>query len=145
MFKKTKNVRWHFCVRLTNGSLLRILSKDPTMDRWNTCWSESLIAKSKLHGVSSTRETTWIGTVSNIPADLLGDPVEREAIQKILAGMDCIPVFFVVDDDNPDDDATARTSDSLLDLMYLGFCKQVLWPSFHNVNLLDLATIGWGQ
>ena len=59
--------------------------------------------------------------------------------------MDCIPIFFVVDDDNPDDDATARTSDSLLDLMYLGFCKQVLWPSFHNVNLLDLATIGWGQ
>ena len=23
MFKKTKNVRWHFCLRLTNGRLLR--------------------------------------------------------------------------------------------------------------------------
>jgi trehalose 6-phosphate synthase/phosphatase len=29
--------------------------------------------------------------------------------------------------------------------MYLGFCKQVLWPSFHNVDLLDLAMNGWGQ
>ena len=119
-----------------------ILSKDPTTDRWNACWSESLIAKSELHGVSSTRDTTWIGTVSNILADLLGDPVEWEVIRIILSGMDCIPVFFVADDDDPDDDATARASDLLLDLMYLGFCKQVLWPSFHNVDLLDLATIG---
>ena len=33
----------------------------------------------------------------------------------------------------------------VLDNMYLGFCKQVLWPSFHNVDLLDLATCGWGS
>mmetsp|Transcript_43467 Transcript_43467/g.91312 ORF Transcript_43467/g.91312 Transcript_43467/m.91312 type:complete len:1357 (+) Transcript_43467:272-4342(+) len=109
-----------------------ILSRDPVTSQWNACWSESLIAKSELHGVSSTRKTTWIGTVSNIPSQLLQDPLERTAIQTVLEGMDCIPIFFT-------------ENESLLDLMYLGFCKQVLWPSFHNVDLLDLATNGWGQ
>lgn len=119
-----------------------ILSRDPNSMQWNACWSESLIAKSELHGVSSTRKTTWIGTVSNIPAPLLKDPTEREAIRQTLLGMDCIPIFFTGDDS----DSNGETFDeSLLDLMYLGFCKQVLWPSFHNVDLLDLATNGWGQ
>jgi len=109
-----------------------ILSRDPLTFRWNACWSESLIAKSELNSVSSTRNTTWIGTVNNIPMALLQDPFERAAIRDVLEGMDCIPIFFTEDE-------------SLLDLMYLGFCKQVLWPSFHNVDLLDLATNGWGQ
>lgn len=111
-----------------------ILSRDPETSQWNACWSESLIAKSELHGMSSTRKTTWIGTVSNIPVPLLQDPAERAAIEKVLEGMDCIPIFF-----------TDEHSESLQDLMYLGFCKQVLWPSYHNVDLLDLATNGWGQ
>jgi len=111
-----------------------ILSRDPDTSEWNACWSESLISKSELHGVSAMRKTTWIGTVSNIPVPLLQDPSERRAIQRVLEGMDCIPIFF-----------TDEHSESLLDLMYLGFCKQVLWPSFHNVDLLDLATNGWGQ
>ena len=31
---------------------------------------------------------------------------------------------------------------------YNGFCKQVLWPAFHNIDLLDLAKeklVGWDQ
>mmetsp|Transcript_18824 Transcript_18824/g.37984 ORF Transcript_18824/g.37984 Transcript_18824/m.37984 type:complete len:1293 (+) Transcript_18824:109-3987(+) len=108
-----------------------ILTRDLETSSWTACWSESLIAKSEMHGVSSTRKTTWLGTVSNIPVQTLRDPKEREAIRKVLEPMDCIPIFF--------------EEEHLLDLMYLGFCKQVLWPSFHNVDLLELATNGWGQ
>ncbi|KAL3826455.1 hypothetical protein ACHAXA_011264 [Cyclostephanos tholiformis] len=116
-----------------------ILSRDYATSTWSACWSESLISKSELHGVSSTRSTTWIGTVSNVPEDLLADSEEREAIRRLLGGMDCIPVFFF------DDNTAGGEKDNLLDLMYLGFCKQVLWPSFHNVDFLDLAMNGWGQ
>ena len=28
---------------------------------------------------------------------------------------------------------------------YLGMCKQVLWPAFHNVDLLDLSTSSYGN
>ena len=138
-----------------------ILTKDPETSKWNACWSESLIAKSQRESVSSTRKTTWIGTVSNIPPALLQDPKEREAIRLVLANMEkegpfnndtatasddptCIPIFFVDDSPLVEDDG-AKSKESLTDRMYLGFCKQVLWPSFHNVDLLDLATNGWGQ
>ena len=112
-----------------------ILSRDPSMGEWTACWSESLIAKSELHGVSSTRKSTWIGTISSIPQQILADPKEQEAIRQVLKEMDCIPIFFT----------ESHIPENLLDLMYLGFCKQVLWPSYHNVDLLDLATNGWGQ
>ena len=95
--------------------------------------SESLIAKTELNSISSTRKTTWIGSVS-ADRDILSDPAEREKVAEVLGRMNCIPVFF---HDVGDGD--------VLDRMYLGFCKQVLWPSYHNVDLLDLATSGWGQ
>ena len=122
--------------------------EDPETAAWTACWSESLIAKTETHGVSSTRKTRWIGTVSSIPQTFLADAEEREAIRRVLEPMDCIPIFFV--DDDPPTQSTATNhlpedSSSVVDLMYLGFCKQVLWPSFHNVDLLDLATNGWGQ
>ena len=148
-----------------------ILTKDPVTSKWDACWSESLIAKSQRESVSSTRKTTWIGTVSNIPPHLLQDPKEREAIRLVLANMEkegpafnddntntaasddptCIPIFFVDDDSPPPTTEDTKSNsnvtkkESLTDRMYLGFCKQVLWPSFHNVDLLDLATNGWGQ
>ena len=109
-----------------------ILTKDN--NEWTACWSESLIAKSEIQSVSSTRKTIWVGTVSNIPQEYLKDESEREAIRSVLRGMDCIPIFF-----------TEEKYESVLEFMYLGFCKQVLWPSYHNVDLLDLATNGWGQ
>jgi len=138
-----------------------ILTRDPQTSAWTACWSESLIAKTETHGVSSTRKTRWIGTVSSIPAQYLLDPHEREAIRAVLRPMDCIPVFFVEEGDilpaveragatsasasTSTSVSTSVSTESILDLMYLGFCKQVLWPSFHNVDLLDLATNGWGQ
>ena len=103
-------------------------------NEWTACWSESLIAKSEIQSVSSTRKTIWVGTVSNIPQEYLKDESERNAIRAVLQSMDCIPIFF-----------TEEHYESVLEFMYLGFCKQVLWPSYHNVDLLDLATNGWGQ
>ncbi|EJK53686.1 hypothetical protein THAOC_26823, partial [Thalassiosira oceanica] len=100
---------------------------------WSAVWSESLIAKTELSSISSTRKTTWIGSVS-ADREILKDPAEREKMSAVLGKMNCIPVFF---HDVGDDD--------LLDRMYMGFCKQVLWPSYHNVDLLDQATSGWGQ
>lgn len=110
-----------------------ILSRDAITSTWEACWAESLIAKTEKDGISSTRKTTWIGTVSNVPESTLMDPNERDAIRTLLKGMDCIPVFFYDDEYLLDNN------------MYLGFCKQVLRPSFHNVDLLDLAMNGWGQ
>jgi len=111
-----------------------ILSKNSATNEWTACWSESLIAKSEIQSITSTRQTYWVGTVSNIPQELLKDENEQRAIRAVLRGMDCIPVFF-----------TDAKYESVIEFMYLGFCKQVLWPSFHNVDLLDLATNGWGQ
>ena len=115
-----------------------ILSRDAATSTWEACWAESLIAQTKQDGISSTRKTTWIGTVSNVPITMLADAKEREAVRTLLKGMDCIPVFFF------DEDHT-KEEERLLNDMYLGFCKQVLRPSFHNVDLLDLAMNGWGQ
>ncbi|KAL7488757.1 hypothetical protein ACHAW6_014361 [Cyclotella cf. meneghiniana] len=111
-----------------------ILTRDPATSSWTACWSESLIAKSEIQSVSSTRKTVWVGTVSNIPQEFMKDEQERNAIRDVLKTMDCIPIFFV-----------EEKYESVIEFMYLGFCKQVLWPSFHNVDLLDLATNGWGQ
>ena len=111
-----------------------ILTRDPASGEWTACWSESLIAKSEIQSVASTRRTIWLGTVSNIPQECLNDEKELDAIKEVLMGMNCIPVFF-----------NEEKYDSVVEFMYLGFCKQVLWPSFHNVDLLDLATNGWGQ
>ena len=115
-----------------------ILSRDAVTSKWEACWAESLIAQTKQDGISSTRKTTWIGTVSNVPITMLADANEREAIRTLLKGMDCIPVFFFNEDQT-------KEEEKLLNDMYLGFCKQVLRPSFHNVDLLDLAMNGWGQ
>ena len=120
-----------------------ILTKDESTAKWNACWSESLIAKSKIGGISNTRKTTWIGTV-DVPDESLQDPQEREAIRQVLAEMDCIPIFLM--DEGDDQQKTGNSkSETLVDRMYLGYCKQVLWPSFHNVDLLALATNSWGQ
>ena len=71
--------------------------------------------------------------------DILKDPAERANLSAVLGVMNCIPVFF---DGIGNDELKCSV---LLDRMYFGFCKQVLWPSYHNVDPLDLATSGWGQ
>jgi len=98
--------------------------KDVATDKWHASWSESLI--SNTDGKSKYKRT-WIGTVtcSSIQSDH-----DREELTQVLRGMDCIPLFL---------DKTTLASH------YLGMCKQVLWPAFHNVDMLDLSTSKWSQ
>ena len=44
--------------------------------------------------------------------------------------MSCTPLFL---------------DSSVIDAAYNGMCKQVLWPAFHNIDLLDISKSGWGQ
>lgn len=95
--------------------------------QWRASWSESILAKTEGHSqVLSSYETYWVGTVTTHPP--LREEKDKQAVRDILEKMDCIPIFL---------DPAARQAH------YYGFCKQVLWPAFHNIDLLDLSTSGW--
>ena len=105
-----------------------ILTKSPSDGSWSACWSESLIAKTEAHTITQTYETHWVGTVSTAPAITTDE--DRDAVRAVLAPMNCTPIFL---------------NQEVEEAHYLGMCKQVLWPCFHNVDLLDLSASGWGQ
>lgn len=77
--------------------------------------------------IVATYRAHWIGTVTPQP------PITREEdktqVRKVLADMQCTPIFL-----NP----------STRQAHYYGFCKQVLWPAFHNIDLLDLSVTSGG-
>lgn len=88
-------------------------------------WSESLIAKSS-NSISEKRETSWFGTVDTGNVPLTKE--ETVYLTNLLKGMNCFPVFI-------DKETTS--------LAYLGFCKGVLWPIFHNIDQLDQIHASW--
>ena len=47
---------------------------------------------------------------------------DKDEIRAVLPKMNCIPVF---------------SSNSNSEEGYLNYCKRILWPSFHNVTVLD--------
>ena len=102
------------------------LTKDETTGDYSAEFTESLIAKTKHASVTQSHETFWIGTVS----DTVKTEEEREKIRKVLEPLNCLPLFL--------DSGT-------VDSFYFGMCKQVLWPAFHNIDLLDIAKSGWGK
>jgi trehalose 6-phosphate synthase/phosphatase len=77
--------------------------------------------------IVATYRAHWVGTVTPQP------PIVREEdkaeVRRILAEMECTPIFL-----NP----------STRQAHYYGFCKQVLWPAFHNIDLLDLSVTSGG-
>lgn len=87
-------------------------------------WADSLIAKSR-NSVSQSMKTMWVGTIS-VNRKTLSTEQEIFLLEK-LRSMDCIPIFL--------DDEVAHK-------MYLGFCKTVMWPVFHNVDQLDQIHAG---
>jgi len=103
-----------------------ILGKNPYTGEFTAKFSESLIAKTEQSGVSKSHDTHWIGTVS---LDLKTEE-ERDAVRKVLQPLHCTPIFL---------------EKSVRDSFYLGMCKQVLWPAFHNIDLLDISKSGWGN
>ncbi|KAL3910240.1 MAG: hypothetical protein SGILL_007770, partial [Bacillariaceae sp.] len=94
---------------------------------WQATWSESLLASKEGSKIVANYRAHWVGTVTPHPPILKEE--DRQAVRDILAKMDCTPIFL-----NP----------STRQAHYYGFCKQVLWPAFHNIDLLDLSTSGQG-
>ncbi|CAB9521106.1 trehalose-phosphate synthase [Seminavis robusta] len=92
---------------------------------WRASWSESLMAKTEGSKVLSTYQGHWVGTVTTHPP--ITSEEDKAKVRAILAQMDCTPIFL---------DPAVRQAH------YYGFCKQVLWPAMHNIDLLDLSASG---
>jgi len=105
------------------------LSKNDS-NEWNVSWTESLIAKTDDVLKKSRYDVHWIGTVTPPPDIPELSDADKDVIDVCLSKMSCTPIYL------PKQVKQAH---------YLGMCKQVLWPMFHNVDLLDLSTSGWGQ
>lgn len=94
---------------------------------WNACWAESLLARTEGSSLFAHYNAHWIGTVTTNPP--IGTSTqERLDVMAVLAQMNCTPIFLEED---------------VQEAHYLGMCKQVLWPAFHNIDLLDLSTSGY--
>ncbi|CAM9322431.1 unnamed protein product [Pylaiella littoralis] len=105
---------------------LPLTLKKDWIGNWQAEWNESLIAKTE-DSVSALIPTQWVGTVSN-PDGKEFTEADEKAITQVLLPMKCTPIFVPL--------AITRGS-------YLGYCKQILWPAFHNVDVLDLASCRW--
>lgn len=113
--KQKKNRIFFVCFHLPV-----ILNRDEHTKKWSACWSESLLAATDGSNVVRQYDCHWIGTVSS----QISSEEDRDQVRSVLAEMDCTPIFF---DKKVQDDH------------YFGMCKQVLWPAFHNIDLLDLS------
>lgn len=91
--------------------------------QWQATWSESLLAQKEGSKIVATYRAHWIGTVTPHPP--IANDDDRQQVRRVLAELNCTPIFL-----NP----------STRQAHYYGFCKQVLWPAFHNIDLLDLST-----
>ena len=56
--------------------------------------------------------------------------MDRKKIELVLEPMKCIPLFVPA---------------SVAQGAYNGYCKQILWPSFHNVDILDQSCAVWNK
>lgn len=88
-------------------------------------WAESLIAKTE-NSVAGERETFWIGTLS-IPEPAPSD-AEMTFLMKLVEEMNCIPILV---------------DEHLKHLAYHGYCKDIMWPIFHNVDQIDHIHAAW--
>lgn len=91
--------------------------------KWQATWSESLLALKEGSKIISAYRAHWIGTVA--PRPPIVNEQDRQAVREVLAKLNCTPIFL---------------NHSTRQNHYYGFCKQVLWPAFHNIDLLDLST-----
>ncbi len=85
-------------------------------------WDDSLISKNDEEDVMLFKTKFWIGTVT-VPGDKLTNEEELE-LTEILLNMNCIPIYL---------------DQELISKSYYGYCKKILWPTFHNIEQLDYA------
>ncbi len=105
-----------------------ILTHNAHSNEWTATWAESLLAATNGSKIIRDYEAHWIGTISCL-TNSIETQKDRDAVTEVLAKINCTPLFL----DKETQDAH-----------YHGMCKQVLWPAFHNVDLLDLNTSGVG-
>lgn len=103
-----------------------VVVQNKNTGEWNASWSESILAKTEGSQILAKYDAHWIGTVTTHPP--LQSEDDKNRVREILRKMNCTPLFL---------DPVVRQAH------YYGFCKQVLWPAFHNIDLLDMSTSGW--
>ncbi|CAH0514041.1 unnamed protein product [Peronospora belbahrii] len=108
------------------------LTKSPENGSWSAKWNrDSLISRSE-NSIAESMSTTWVGCVTyharSDYEDLSDD--DKSEITAILAEMRCIPVFI--------DRQLAANHHG-------GYCKNKLWPMFHNVDILDIYYAIWDR
>jgi len=111
-----------------------IVTHDAATGEWQVVWNESLLAKTTqrlpVGDITSQYDLHWIGTAT-LPQKADGSEYTDEELEPLhvkLKELDCTVLFL------PDDIRRAH---------YYGMCKQVLWPAFHNIDLLDLSEAGF--
>jgi len=102
-----------------------VVVQNPATKEWRASWSESLMAPSEGSRVLAVYTGHWVGTVTAHPP--IETEEDKQQIRAILAEMNCTPIFL---------------EPAVRQAHYYGFCKQVLWPAFHNIDLLDLSSSG---
>lgn len=98
-----------------------VVVQSKTDGTWRASWSESLLSKTEGSQIVSSYDANWVGTVSTHPP--MSTEEDKQAVRKLLESMNCYPLFL---------------DQEMTDAHYYGFCKQVLWPAFHNIDILDL-------
>jgi hypothetical protein len=106
-----------------------VVVKHPTTQIWSASWSESLLAQKEGSKIVANYRAHWIGTITPHPPIQHNDngDLDKQAIVQLLNDMECTPIFL---------------DPQIQQAHYYGFCKQVLWPAFHNIDLLDLSASG---
>ena len=106
------------------------------MPSWSVQWNESLLAKTteRSEDMLQMYDVHWIGTASlpNKPGSEGNIYTDEELapLHLLLKKMNCTALFL---------------PDAIKKAHYYGMCKQVLWPAFHNIDLLDLSEAGFDK
>lgn len=116
---KPEEVEVHGSLYIICYHLPVVVERTDTIPSFNVTWGDSLIARTD-GVVADAMKTHWVGTV-DVPGPPLTE-VEKSELVGILLRMSCVVIFL--------DPAVCQAA-------YAGYCKQVLWPVFHNVDQLD--------
>lgn len=115
----TEDIGVHGSLYLLCYHLPVVVERTNAVPSFNVTWGDSLIARTD-GVIADAMRTHWVGAV-RVPGPPLSD-TERAELVGILLRMSCVVIFV--------DDETSNAA-------YFGYCKQVLWPVFHNVDQLD--------
>ena len=99
-----------------------IVQRTGSVPSFSATWDNSLLARTD-SGIADAMSTHWVGSV-RVAGDPLSD-TERSELVAILLRMRCVLIFIEEEVNNS---------------FYYGYCKEVLWPVFHNVDQLDGAS-----